>query len=47
MTSHRDRDFADWLAAYGCEAFASSPQEHILDSDLNMMRRASQQLFIK
>jgi hypothetical protein len=46
-TSHRSRDFADWLAAYGCEVFASSPREDILDSELNMMRRASQQLFLK
>ncbi len=46
-TSHRSRDFANWLAAYGCEVFASSPREDILDSDLNTMRRASQQLFLK
>jgi hypothetical protein len=46
-TSHRSRESADWLAAYGCEVFAPSPEEDILDSDLNMMRRASQQLFIK
>jgi hypothetical protein len=46
-TNNRSREFADWLVAYGCEVFAPSLEEDILDSDLNMMRRASQQLFIK
>jgi hypothetical protein len=46
-TNNRSREFADWLVAYGCEGFALSLDDDILDSDLSMMRRASQQLFIK
>jgi hypothetical protein len=41
------REYADWLAAYGCEVFAEADGDDIQDSDLSTMRRASQQLLLK
>lgn len=41
------REYADWLAAYGCEVFAEDDGDDIQDSDLSTMRRASQQLLLK
>lgn len=41
------REYADWLAAYGCEVFAEADDDDIQDSDLSTMRRASQQLLLK